>query len=51
LDQGAVKNKGVFHRSLHIPEGKKIPVLKLKAAIKRGGKISKQARLALILRE
>ena len=48
--KGVVKNKGVLHRRLHIPEGQKIPVSKLKAASKRGGKVSKEARLALTLR-
>jgi hypothetical protein len=48
--KGAVKNKGALHRHLHIPEGQKIPVSKLKAAIKRGGKVSKEAKLALTLR-
>ena len=48
--KGAVKNKGVLHRRLHIPEGQKIPVLKRKAAIKRGGKVAKEAKLALTLR-
>ena len=48
--KGAVKNKGALHRRLHIPEGQKIPVSKLEAAIKRGGKVSKEAKLALTLR-
>jgi hypothetical protein len=46
----AVKNKGALHRHLHIPEEQKIPVSKLKAAIKRHSKVSKEARLALTLR-
>ena len=48
--KGAVKNKGDLHRRLHIPEGQKIPVSKLKAVIKRGGKVAKEAKLALTLR-
>ena len=48
--EGAVKNKGALHRRLHVSEGQKIPVSKLKAAIKRGGKVAKEARLALTLR-
>ena len=48
--KGAVKNKGALHRRLHIPEGQKIPVSKLKAAIKHGGKVAKEAKLALTLR-
>ena len=48
--KGAVKNRGALHRHLHIPEGQKIPVSNLKAAIKRGGKVAKEAKLALTLR-
>ena len=48
--KSAVKNKGRLHTSLRIPEGQKIPISKLKAAIKRGGKVAKEARLALTLR-
>jgi hypothetical protein len=43
---GATKNKGGLHRSLGIPEGKKIPAAKVKAAASKGGKVGKQARLA-----
>ena len=35
--------KGGLHRSLGIPGGKKIPVSKIKAAAKKGGKLGKQA--------
>lgn len=42
----ATENKGGLHRSLHIPEGKKIPMSKIKAAEKKGGKVGKEARLA-----
>lgn len=43
---GAVKNKGGLHRSLGIPEGKKIPPGKIAKAARQGGKVGKQARLA-----
>lgn len=46
----AVKNKGGLHRSLGIPEGKKIPASTLNAAAKKGGKIGEQARLAKTLK-
>lgn len=29
---GAIKKPGALHRELHVPEGKKIPASKLKAA-------------------
>ncbi len=47
---GAVKNKGGLHRSLNIPEGKKIPAGKLAAAVKQPGKVGKEARLAKTLK-
>lgn len=43
---GATKNKGALHRNLGVPEGKKIPPAKIKAAAKRGGKVGKEAQLA-----
>jgi len=43
-------SKGKLHRALKVPEGKKIPESKLKAAEKRGGKISKEAHLAETLK-
>ncbi len=46
----AVKNKGGLHRSLKIPEGKKIPEKRLKAAEKKPGKVGKEARLAQTLK-
>lgn len=46
----ATKNKGGLHRSLGVPEGKKIPEGKLKAAAAKGGKVGKQARLAETLK-
>ena len=44
------KNKGALHRALRVPAGQKIPVAKLRAAVKRGGKIAKRAQLVLNLR-
>lgn len=50
---GATKNKGGLHRSLSVPEGKKIPVSKLNAAARGeyGEKAQKQAQLAKTLRK
>ena len=45
----ATKNKGGLHRSLGIPLDKKIPGPTLTAAVKKGGKVGKQARLAQTL--
>lgn len=44
--KGATKNKNGLHKSLGVPEGKKIPESKIKAAASRSGKVGKQARLA-----
>jgi hypothetical protein len=46
---GAVRNKGGLHRSLGVPEGKKIPRAEIVQAARAGGKVGKQARLALTL--
>lgn len=46
----ATKNKGGLHRSLGVPIGTKIPAAKLTAAIAKGGKVGKQARLAKTLK-
>lgn len=46
---GATENKGGLHRSLGIPQSKKIPTSTLNAAAKRPGKVGKQARLAKTL--
>lgn len=45
----ATKNKGGLHRSLGVPAGKRIPKSRIRAAAKRGGRVGKQARLALTL--
>ena len=47
---GATKNKGGLHKSLGVPEGKKIPAKKISAAAKKPGKVGKQARLAQTLK-
>lgn len=47
----ATKNKGGLHRSLGYPAGKKIPVEAIRMAAHRGGKVGKQARLAMTLRK
>ncbi len=49
--QGAIKKPGALHEELGIPEGKKIPAKKLKAAAKKGGKIGRRAKLAETLRK
>lgn len=49
--QSAIKHPGALHKELHVPEGKKIPVKKLKAAEKKGGKEAKRAHLAETLRK
>ena len=48
--QKAIKHPGALHKQLGVPMGKKIPVKKLKAAEKKGGKIAKRAHLAETLR-
>lgn len=47
---GATKNKGGLHRSLGVPEGKKIPYDMIEKAAQGTGKKAKQARLAITLR-
>lgn len=44
--KGAVKHPGALHRDLGVPQGEKIPMSKIKAAAKKGGKIGARARLA-----
>lgn len=48
--QKAIKHKGALHKELHVPEGKKIPEKKIKAAEKKGGKVGKRAVLAETLK-
>ena len=40
------KNKGSLRKSLKVKKGHKIPLSKLNAAAKRGGKTGRRARLA-----
>lgn len=49
--QKAIKKEGSLRKSMKTKEGKNIPVSKLKAAAKKGGKMGKRARLALTLRK
>lgn len=50
--QGAInpKHKGALHKELGVPEGKKIPAKKLKAAAKKPGVEGRRARLAETLK-
>ena len=48
--QGAIKKPGALRKSLGIKKRKKIPLKKLKAASKKGGKLGQRARLAITLR-
>lgn len=43
---GAIKKPGQLHRDLGVPQGKKIPESKIKAAEAKGGKVGQRARLA-----
>ncbi len=49
--QEAIKHPGALHKDLGVPQGKKIPVKKLKAAEKKGGVVAKRAHLAETLRK
>lgn len=42
--------KGALHKELDVPQGKKIPVAKLKSAAKKKGIVGKRARLAETLK-
>ena len=44
--QGAIKHPGALHRQLGVPQGKRIPQSKLRAAAKKKGKVGQRARLA-----
>lgn len=48
--QKAIGKPGALHKQLGIPEGKKIPMGKLRAAEKKGGLVAKRANLAETLR-
>lgn len=47
---GAIKRPGALHKELGVLQGKKIPLSKLAAATKKGGKEGKRARLAETLK-
>jgi hypothetical protein len=49
--KNAIKKPGALHKELGIKEGEKIPLKKLKAAEKKGGKEAKRAHLAETLRK
>lgn len=49
--QAAIKRPGALHKALGVPEDETIPVEKLKAAAEKGGRLGKQARLAMTLRK
>jgi hypothetical protein len=48
---GAIKHPGALRKSLKVKKGAKIPVKKLRAAAKKGGKLGRRARLAMTLRK
>jgi len=47
--KAAIKHPGALHKDLHVPAGEKIPVSKISAAAKKGGKIGERARFAQTL--
>jgi hypothetical protein len=47
--QGAIQHPGALHRDLGVPQGKKIPVSKIRAAAKGTGVTARRARFALTL--
>lgn len=49
--QGAIKKPGALRKALKVKAGKDIPVKKLDAAAKKGGKIGQRARLAKTLKK
>lgn len=49
--QKAIKRPGALHKALGVPAGEKIPLSKEKAAAAKGGKLGREARLALTLRK
>ena len=44
------KHKGALHRMLRVPEGEKIPVQKLRWAVRQGGLLARRAQLVLNMR-
>lgn len=49
--KSAIRHPGALHKSLGVPQGKKIPAKKLAQAAKKGGKLGQRARLAETLRK
>jgi len=50
-EKGKISIKpGGLHRSLGIPQGEKIPAGKIQEAASEGGKVGRQARLALAMK-
>lgn len=49
--QDAIKKPGALRKMLKVPEGQNIPVSKIRAAAKKGGKLGQRARFALLLRK
>jgi hypothetical protein len=49
--QKAIKKPGALRKALGVKAGKTIPVAKLQAAAKKGGKLGQRARLAVTLRK
>lgn len=47
----AIKKPEQLHRDLGVPKGEKIPLSKIYAAAKEGGKTGQRARFALTLRK
>lgn len=47
----AIKKPGALHKQLGVPQGQKIPVAKLAAAAKKGGKLGERARFAQTLKK
>jgi hypothetical protein len=45
----AIKHPGALHRSLGVPQGKKIPKSKIAQAAQKGGTLGRRARLAQTL--
>lgn len=49
--QKAIKKPGQLHKDLGVPQGKKIPEAKLRAAAKKPGKVGQRARFAITLKK
>jgi len=47
--KSAIKRPGALHRALGVPQGKKIPASKIKAAAGKGGRLGREARFAQTL--